>query len=750
MIPVRCWRQIVLYTCVVVLLTVLSRVAAAQDAPGSAASPTDNGYAISLDQYNRYGKWRLRGVDGRGGLVFGVRQDERIRDLRLDLTYRHSPALLDDLSHLNVLLNGEVVESIPLVGDDSASAKEVQVVLPIDGLQDYNYLQLQAISHYTMECEDPLHSSLWVDIDPRSRLLFSVVPQILPDELGLLPLPFFDERDVRPVELAFLLDRPTNARLEAAGILASWLGSLASYRGTHFTAVTDGLPQSGNAVVILGADQNIPGLSLPAAQGPTVAMRPNPNDPGGKLLIVQGRNDEEIRQAATALVLGAPTLSGDRAVVQPPLVQPRLPYDAPNWLPTHRPVALGELLPEGELTAAGFEPQPITVGLRLPPDLSDWRVKTIPLDLRYRHSAAHQSDGTLEVMVNQQRVRRFDLGAQDETVRRLVQRDDSLVRRTVPVPLSLLGSQAGLQFQFLYPPPAQSECRGALIDTHRSAIDPSSTIDLSGLPHHIAMPDLAAFGTAGFPFTRMADLSETVVVLTPHATQYELSAFLNLMGRMGQSTGYPATGVTVVQENEVPLDKDALLIESGERSELLNRWAHYMPAPRQRAALTSDRDSFAGWIASFSDWVSRNTRRSGTGVSFTAPAQGAYLAGFESPESKRRSVVVVAGADGPSLLNAVHLLSFDEQQRSRLQGGLAVVQDGRIQSLSDAKTYSIGNLGPFQALAWFLSLNPFLLYVLYLFASIVVAVVLYLSLRARAQMRLHTNEPDSTKSNELN
>src|SRR5690606_36094995 len=99
--------------------------------------------------------------------------------------------------------------------------------------------------------------------------------------------------DVRGLELSFVLGRPSDTRLEAAGVVASWLGALIGYRGARFNAAGDALPQRGNAVVILGANESLPGLDLPAPAGPTIAMRSNPNDPAGKLLVITGRSDEE-------------------------------------------------------------------------------------------------------------------------------------------------------------------------------------------------------------------------------------------------------------------------------------------------------------------------------------------------------------------------------------------------------------------------------------------------------------------------
>src|SRR5690554_4653929 len=132
----------------------------------------------------------------------------------------------------------------------------------------------------------------------------------------------------------FVLSQPSERRVEAAGILASWLGALASYRGTDFSVMSDQLPPKGHAIVVLGPNDTFPGVSIPAIEGPTLAIRANPHDPTGKLLLVMGRNDDEIRSAAVSLAIGAQSLSGATNQVTEVQIKPRKPYDAPNWLPT--------------------------------------------------------------------------------------------------------------------------------------------------------------------------------------------------------------------------------------------------------------------------------------------------------------------------------------------------------------------------------------------------------------------------------
>ena len=76
-------------------------------------------------------------------------------------------------------------------------------------------------------------------------------------------------------------------------------------------------------------------------------------------------------------------LAGEVALVQPPQLSPRAPYDAPRWLRTDRPVRLlGEIVDLGALQAAGFSPAPIRIPFRLAPDLYAWRDRPLQLDLR--------------------------------------------------------------------------------------------------------------------------------------------------------------------------------------------------------------------------------------------------------------------------------------------------------------------------------------------------------------------------------
>ena len=78
-------------------------------------------------------------------------------------------------------------------------------------------------------------------------------------------------------------------------------------------------------------------------------------------------------------------------------------------------------------------------------------------------------------------------------------------REKLHIPLFKLPAQSQLQMHYYYDVVKQGACKDVPLDNVRGSVEADSTIDISGFPHFIAMPDLAALGNAGFPFTRMAD-----------------------------------------------------------------------------------------------------------------------------------------------------------------------------------------------------------------------------------------------------
>ena len=460
---------------------------------------------------------QLRGTEGQNGIAFSVRNDEVVTGAILHLIYSYSPALLPAISQLKVLVNGEVAATLPVPHEQAGMLVARDVAIDPRFITEFNHLNVQLIGHYTQQCEDPANSSLWATVSNASSLDLTYASLTSKPDLAALPQPFFDRRDVRRLELPFVFPaKPGVETLEAAGIVASWFGALAGYRGALFPAQVDEAPLSGNAVIFATADQRPAGVTIPAISGPTIAVVDREAPARGKLLLVLGRNEAELKTAAKALGVGQSVLSGESATItQLNELGPRVPYDAPNWLPTNRPVRFGELAEARDLSVSGYDADAVRVNLRVPPDLFMWHTKGAPIDLRYRYTVRPLPDrSSLNISINDGFVQSlpipakpasmFDLGRYFSTI---LPDKSADARRTVHIPPLLLTPRAQLRLHFFYDIPNTGECHGRLLDNVVGSIDPNSTIDLSSFPHYMALPDLAAFANSGFPFTRMADLS---------------------------------------------------------------------------------------------------------------------------------------------------------------------------------------------------------------------------------------------------
>lgn len=557
------------------------------------AAPKPSGLAgaaihVPFATLGAYEPLRLRGSDTARTVNVGVRLDRMVTAARLRLTYTYSPSLVFPVSHLKVSINGEAVATLPFDSEHAGRAVTQEIPLDARYFTDFNQIELRLIAHYTLDhCEDPEHSALWADVSPTSELIFDEASVRLPNDLALLPAPFFDRRDNSRLRLPFVLPAtPDDATLRSAGVLASWFGALADYRQARFP-VSSALPANDHAVVVGTAARLPASLALPPIDGPMLVVTDNPAAPDKKLLVVTGRSAADVDAATNALVLGNAALSGPWArVSRIDIGAPRKPYDAPRWVPVDRPVALRELVDSpADLQVRGSAPDPIRLNLRVPADLHSWGGSGVPLALHYRYTAPTvRSDSMLAVEINDQLVQSYRLSPRSQDARGRMQLPllsgaDSRATNDVDIPAFRVGSANQLQLRFTLDSEKTGLCTGVASEPQRAAIDPDSTIDFSRFIHYAMLPNLAYFANSGFPFTRYADLSQTAVVLPPRPSPAEQEAYLTMLGHMGQWTGFPALRVRLARAADAPAiaDKDLLVIDGAPPYAQLANWRDALP-----------------------------------------------------------------------------------------------------------------------------------------------------------------------------
>ncbi|MGE4336153.1 MAG: cellulose biosynthesis cyclic di-GMP-binding regulatory protein BcsB [Pigmentiphaga sp.] len=714
--------------------------------------PGERHYDLTFRQLGAAYPLALRGVDGRNGVLFSVRADEVVTNARVKLEYSYSPALLPEISQINVMINEQTIASLPVPTADAGTLQTATVEIPPHLISEFNRANVQLIGHYTLECEDPMHTSLWAIVNNESSLEFAVQPLKLENDLSLLPLPFFDRRSFGKLHLPMVFGRNLALpKWEAAGVLASWFGGLADFRGAEFPVWLDTIPERGNAIVMAVRGDRFAGLEVPDVSTPTIRMMDNPNDPYGKVLLLVAPDHDGLMTAARALALGSQVFDGPSAsIAKLADMAPRSPYDAPRWLRSDRPVTFGELTPYQDLSVRGYTPEAVRVPLRIPPDLFGWREKGIPVDLKYRYTPRPvQDQSSLNVNVGDLFIRAMPLPAATGTAPSAAERiirdkltDPSEVGHAkFHIPLYMLPTNTDLRFQYYYEYIKEGWCRTVPLDNVEGTIDPDSTLDISGLKHYLEMPNLGAFASSGFPFTRMADFSDTIVIVPNQPDVEIMRAFLELMGYMGNITGYPATRLRVrtgADTSELA-DNDLLVLAAGRDQPLLSTWSDRLPFQLSASGSTFElADPRGGVLPNLLRRFTDTGQARRIELVLRGDETQALLAGFESPLSAKRSVVVLASTSPVRLREAVSaLVDTDTNVTAELQGSFAVIKNqGRAETLVTRHEYSVGELGWWLGARYYLSHHPLGLVVLSVISIIVLAFLAYLLLRARARRRL--------------
>ena len=673
-------------------------------APAASAEPTRT-LVLTLHELGAAGPLSLRGGSALQGVEFGVRADEVVVAATLTLSGAMSPALIPAFSNDTVTLNGHYVGTIP-TNPDQPGFENLRFALNPAFFAGSNRLNIRFTGRYSAECDDPLSGLLWSSISDSSTLTLTLTRLPPQRDLARLPLPFFDAHDNTALVLPFVLpESASDELLTASAIAASWLGGLAAEHGAHFPVLSTA-PATGNAVLIL-ADQHGPaGILLPQMNGPTLAVIPNPNDPAASLLLVGGRTGAEALTAASALALGSRLLAGAIATVAPPDAPYRQPYDAPAWLPTTRPIQLGELVDPASLEGPGT----IHVPLRTAPDLYSWRKRPFPLQVKVATSPA-QVAGRLDVGINNLLLTSLELpnsNAAPQSWRSwLSDAGAGHPSARVDVPAYALAGQNDLQFAFHARPMRRSDCTAVADDVHE-AIDPDSTIDLRAAYHFTTLPNLASFTASGFPFTRLADLADTAAVLPAKPSADEVAAFLDLMGRLGRLTGYPVTRMAVVRPDAVSRvsARDLLLLgttgDLGAAAALLDHSPYRIVGTRLQVSLPTGWASMTRW---FGNPNAPAQESAVTALSAVAGPDSAALVGAASPFGAGRSVVALLGGS-PAAAGALVSALGDTDQARAIGGDLALLTGGRISSYQVGATYAAGRLPFWLSPVWLLVATP--------------------------------------------
>ncbi len=688
------------------------------------------------------GTIEMHGIDSQRSIFFTLQQTHVVKAAKIHIYYSFSPALLPQLSHIQLILNGTLFATLPIPPGESPATgskdEEADLSIPPELLVRKNVLTIEFIGHYVMVCEDPANTTLWARVGTATYMDFSGDVLPLADDLKSLPLPFLDTETVDAPKIPIVFSSaPSTKAIQAAGVVSSYFGMESENRPVRFPTFLGQVPQ-GDSVIIAENPGSLPGgLSLPNVTGPTLAMRANPSDPYSKVLIVTGQDADQVLIAAQALALSSNLIQGATSSIDnfklPDIPAPDI---APRWAKPDGTIALWDYASADSLGGDGSAP--VNVYFRVPPDLyySERRPNAV-LKMVYRYNPMPIGPiSSIQVRVNNAFLGSLPLIPGSEPSR--------TIKTEIPVPVvNLRPFSNSLSFDFTFQLLKKGGCSDTTPINMQGAIMRDTYLDLGGAPHYAAMPNLEIFANAGFPFTHRADLSETTVVLPSLPSAQELEMYLTLMGHFGRQTGYPVFRVTVAGADAMKsgASTDFLILGTGDDQPAFDKLGNSLPV-NVRAGQVQVKDTEGFFGLPHRAWWKIQTAADHTdsGDLTASGSPDSVIEGLESPFEKGRSIVVINVKDAATYEQ--FLTSFLKvQQSSDINGSVSVLHGTLFQSFRlGTGSYTIGKLPPWTLLTiWFTQL-PWLAAVGAMALAFLLAIWVRIWLRTHARKRLQLED----------
>jgi hypothetical protein len=729
------------------------------------------GHNEALRKYN---------IESYFGRFFYARADQVLTAARLvlELNDEEPIRLPKEIRALQISLNGEVVGTI---GRQSLLTGPRTRIIYFDPrlLVDANEYILRWVPYTEGPCQFIVEPSTWWMIkDGHVDTKAAQLP--LPNDLGMLPVPFFDQRvDREPAVQIVFLEPPTHASLRAAGLVASFFGLRAGSGGVRFHVSVGEIPD-GHAVVLATSGALEP-LDGDKAEGPTLRMIDHYGDgqQNYKLLVLRGRDGTELEVAARHLASAAWGTGAYRGAV--------LRFDdtfdadnarkaeAPKGYLTKRVSRLSEILTsENGLTHRGHRGDTLRFEFRIAPSLLAEPAESLLLDLEY-----------VQRLPEPYRPTKLDVEFNGIYLVTLPKWEGGLDARPHTQRLTLPRNELrGVNRLQLHVSALQEEplCTADSWRLVENAVTDGSMLRLVGEREVELLPDVEAFLYDGLPYSSAEELDNTLLILPDDVHPREIGTALSIVSNLAGATGHPSTGLRFLPESDVlavidrderrekgtepdpaavapapegervpvedrfndPADrgKHLLLVGSADRSLLLRRWSALLPlttdAGHMRLRPPSRKEAYMELLRG--SWPQEEADRAARFL-LEAEHPSAVL-GMQSPFTNGLSVVAITANTLADMPAAVDLQSYTE---ARLEegGDLMLLAGEKRAVFMVGPTYTDGSMGHLSYVRWLLGGHWLLLYPLLFLATLLLAIVLKAWLSRKERSRLAEGEGEA-------
>ncbi|MEA9389007.1 cellulose biosynthesis cyclic di-GMP-binding regulatory protein BcsB [Acerihabitans sp. TG2] len=709
---------------------------------------------ITLNDMGATDGFTLSGTQLQTGVVFTVPHDLAVTSSKLTIVLHANNESTVENYNLQLMLNGQPLGSLPLNKTGSAG-DAYSMDIPASMITDSNNLSFSVMNSNDMNseslsCVSNLPTSFKVSILPSSSFEYTGLWLDMGRNLAHFPKPFFESQQMNePIMPMAFSATPSPAAVGASAIVSSWLGALSGYRGARFKVLLNQLPQENGFLFGLPGER-IGDVLIPDMNGPGLQIIDNPLNPAYKLIIVTGKNEAELRQAALRLVTG-PLPKEDNLHVVPRKIIPRQPYDAPRWISIIKPTLLRTLSGNSDaLVANGVYHGKNNIAFRASPDLFMWGGQTIPLTLSYQFPVTDWMDeksSHLNISMNGHFIQDLPVNKKGviDNIGSLFGIDDRQEQATVNIDPSLIYGDNQLGFYFSIKAIKGETCKFLHANNIKSQIGPDSTIDLSHSYHFAQLPNLSYFIGASFPFSRNADFSQTYFVLPAVPSVTELETVLFFAARAGNATGIPIALVRVVFGHSIELrdksqlpDADIIAVGTLQQTDFMHDILQGSPFSPSVSGLDIRNPDLRERLISYAkgDWLLGYDAARRYLASLTA---WRGFISFQSGSKKDRVVVIATASDNDQLAKL-----YDDLQspttNANIRGDISIISDDHpVRSFSVGPQFASGDLPGYMKIFWYARQHVLALSFLCLAIAIIIGRWFYSKLIINLAKRLLKN-----------
>lgn len=455
-----------------------------------------------------------------------------MKSCTLHLEFTNSIALLTERSVLRVVLNDVIVAQYYLDRNKPFSAADIAIPLSLMKT-GFNRLQFFVAQHYTYKCEDPSAPELYTEINPDTSYLAATGEwKAVPERLSYLRW-WIDEKLWVPYQFNVCI--PSGGQMSdlqlAWGAMATQGVALAlnneAFRVATATALRPGMDN-----IVIGTMTELSGFltatEIGSINGSFLAIKSLPGDPAHCMVIISGRNEQEVGQAILAFgLVNFPLPDSQYAIVDQmqltdvPAYIRNAPLDVPGVY-SFRQLGFATRSIRGWHTG-GYE-----LSLYMPGDISKEDTSNAELRLNFVYGAMMRKDSVFNFFVNKQFQTAIRLSDPNGA-----RHDDHRIY------LPMKAFQPGLNVVELVPemvPYFSNQCE-ILQDQnlHFTLYEDSDFVFPKAL-RKARLPSLGLFSQTTFPYSAPPDGAETAIFVTGREPDTVCAAWTAL-GKMAQISG---------------------------------------------------------------------------------------------------------------------------------------------------------------------------------------------------------------------